>query len=84
MSTAARAAWSSAAKKEPAAPGRAIAAVATCGYLGSLVGPILEGALASVLGLDVAVMVAGALAVFVVALAPPLRVPAISADRTAS
>ncbi|MET0188405.1 MAG: MFS transporter, partial [Pseudonocardia sediminis] len=27
-------AWSSAARKEPAAPGRAIAAVATCGYLG--------------------------------------------------
>lgn len=37
-------AWSSAAQKEPASPGRAIAAVATCGYLGFLVGPVLVGA----------------------------------------
>lgn len=69
-------AWSSAARTEPAAPGRAIAAVATCGYLGFLVVPVLVGALASVVGLAPAVLVAGALTILVVFLAPSLRVPA--------
>lgn len=69
-------AWSSAARKDPTAPGRAIAAVATCGYLGFLVGPILVGALATAIGLAPAVLVAGALALVVLLLAPALRVPA--------
>ena len=69
-------AWSSAAKTESAAPGRAIAAVATSGYLGFLVGPILVGTLAAVIGLAPAVLVAGAQAVVVALLAPSLRAPA--------
>lgn len=67
-------AWSAAARLEADAPGRAIAAVATCGYLGFLVGPILVGALATAIGLAPAVLVAGALAVVVAGLAPALRV----------
>jgi hypothetical protein len=69
-------AWSVAAQKEPDAPGRAIAAVATCGYLGFLVGPVLVGALASAVGLAGAVAVAGAATLVVFLLAPALRVAA--------
>jgi MFS family permease len=69
-------AWSVAAQKEPNAPGRAIAAVATCGYLGFLVGPVLIGALASAIGLAGAVAVAGASALVVFLLAPSLRIAA--------
>jgi MFS family permease len=69
-------AWSVAARKEPETPGRAIAAVATCGYLGFLVGPVLVGALASAVGLRAAVAVAGAVMVLVLLLAPTLRLPA--------
>ncbi|WP_246633089.1 MFS transporter [Pseudonocardia nigra] len=69
-------AWSSAGRQEPTAPGRAIAAVATCGYLGFLVCPVLVGALAGVLGLRWAVALVGALVVVVYLLAPALRLPA--------
>ena len=69
-------AWGSAAKTESAAPGRAIAAVATSGYLGFLVGPILVGTLTTVIGLAPAVLVAGAQAVVVALRAPSLRAPA--------
>ncbi|TQM02844.1 MFS transporter [Pseudonocardia kunmingensis] len=69
-------AWSVAARKEPEAPGRAIAAVATCGYLGFLVGPVLVGALASAVGLRGAVLAVGVVMVLVLLLAPALRLPA--------
>ena len=69
-------AWSSASRREPAAPGRAVAAVATCGYLGFLAGPVLVGALAEVVGLRWAVGAAGLLLAAVVVLAPAVRVPA--------
>jgi MFS family permease len=75
--------WNAAATKEPAAPGRAIAAVATCGYLGFLTAPVIVGTLATAIGLAPAVLVAGALSVVIVGLAPSLRVPAAS-GRTAS
>jgi MFS family permease len=75
-------AWSSAARKEADAPGRAIAAVATCGYLGFLVGPVLVGALASAVGLRVAVATAGLLTVVVFLLAPSMRVRASAANTT--
>jgi predicted MFS family arabinose efflux permease len=39
-------AWSAAARRQPGAPGRAIASVATLGYLGFLAGPVLIGSLA--------------------------------------
>lgn len=71
-------AWSSAGQKEPGAPARAIAAVATCGYLGFLVGPVLIGALASVVGLQWAVGCAGVLVCLVFALAPALRVTPVA------
>ncbi|MBW0102879.1 MFS transporter [Pseudonocardia sp. KRD291] len=74
-------AWSSAARKEPASPGRAIAAVATCGYLGFLVGPVLVGGLAEAIGLAPAVLVAGLLALVVVLLAPSLRVTPATVPR---
>jgi MFS family permease len=66
-------AWSSAANKRPDAPARAIAAVATCGYLGFLVGPVLVGALSTAIGLAAAVLVAGSASILVLALAPALR-----------
>jgi MFS family permease len=77
-------AWSSAARTEHTAPGRAIAAVATCGYLGFLVGPILVGALATTIGLAPAVVAAGALIVIVGVLAPSMRIQAIGAGQTNS
>lgn len=73
-------AWSVAAQKEQRAPGRAIAAVATCGYLGFLVGPVLVGALASAIGLSAAVAAAGAASLAVLLLAPALRVRPVAAD----
>jgi MFS family permease len=66
-------AWSSAAAGQPGSPGRAIAAVATCGYLGFLVGPVLVGAIATAIGLAPAVLAAGSLAIVVLVLAPALR-----------
>lgn len=68
-------AWSSASRHDPSAAARAIAAVATCGYLGFLVGPVLVGGLAEVVGLQAAVGFSGLLLVVVIALAPSLRVP---------
>ena len=72
-------AWSSAGQREPAAPGRAIAAVATCGYLGFLLGPVLIGALAEVVGLRWAIVAAAATICTVWVMAPTMRVPASTA-----
>jgi MFS family permease len=69
-------AWSSAGQKEPASPGRAIAAVAICGYLGFLLGPVLIGALAELIGLRWAVGAAALTIGAVYVLAPTMRVPA--------
>ncbi|WP_245645805.1 MFS transporter [Pseudonocardia acaciae] len=66
-------AWSSAGRRGRDAPGRAIAAVATCGYLGFLVGPALIGALVDRIGPRPAVAVAGLLLVPVLVLAPSMR-----------
>lgn len=71
-------AWSSASRHDPSAAARSIAAVATCGYLGFLVGPVLVGGLASAIGLQAAVGVAGLLLMVVIALAPALRVPVVT------
>jgi predicted MFS family arabinose efflux permease len=65
-------AWSSAARKQPDNPGRAISAIATCGYLGFLVGPVLVGPLAAAFGYRLALACAGALVVIVLFLAPAL------------
>jgi MFS family permease len=65
-------AWSSAAARRPDAPARAISAVATCGYLGFLIGPVLVGALGTAIGLAPAVVIAGSLSIVVLVLAPAL------------
>ena len=67
-------AWGAAGRKQPQAPGRAIAAVAACGYLGFLVAPVLVGALAGLLGLRAAMAAVGLLTAAVYILAPTMRV----------
>lgn len=67
-------AWSAAGRKQPDAPGRAIAAVAACGYLGFLAGPVLVSGLSSGIGLHWTLAVVGALVVTVGFLAPAMRV----------
>ena len=62
-------AWSVASRKQADAPGRAVAAVAACGYLGFLV-----GALATWIGLHWALSSAVAVTFAIVFLAPSLRV----------
>ncbi|QKV75630.1 MFS transporter [Amycolatopsis sp. Hca4] len=71
-------AWSVASRKQADAPGRAVAAVAACGYLGFLVEPVLVGALATRVGLHWALSSAVAVTMGIVFLAPSLRVPAAS------
>jgi MFS family permease len=66
-------AWSSATRKQPDSPSRAISAVATCGYLGFLVGPVLVGPLAAAFGYRLAVAGVGVLVVAVYFLAPTLH-----------
>ena len=55
------------------APGLALAAVSTTGYLGFMVGPPLIGALAELTGLPTALWVLVALGVAVAALSPTAR-----------
>jgi MFS family permease len=78
--------WSAAGRKRPDASGNGIAAVATCGYLGSLVGPVLIGGLIEAVGLRLALAAVGVLALPIVLLAPELRAStgtAASGDRAA-
>jgi MFS family permease len=65
-------AWSAAARRQPQAPGRAIAGVATLGYLGFLLGPVLIGGLAGLAGLRLALIAAAAVTGAVWFLAPAL------------
>ncbi|MBE1497977.1 MFS family permease [Amycolatopsis lexingtonensis] len=67
-------AWSAASRKQADAPGRAVAAVAACGYLGFLVEPVLVGALATRVGLHWALSSAVVVTFGIVFLAPSLRV----------
>ncbi|MDQ7802553.1 MFS transporter [Amycolatopsis sp. A133] len=67
-------AWSVASRKQPDAPGRAVAAVAACGYLGFLVEPVLVGALATRVGLHWALSSAAVVTFGILFLAPSLRV----------
>jgi MFS family permease len=48
--------WSRAGKMQPESPGQAISAVATFGYLGFLLGPVLVGGLAGLVGLRLALV----------------------------
>jgi MFS family permease len=65
-------AWSAAGRRQPEAPGRAIAGVATLGYLGFLLGPVLIGGLARLAGLRLALAAAAAVTGAVWCLAPAL------------
>jgi MFS family permease len=67
-------AWSVASRKQRAAPGRAVAAVAACGYLGFLVEPALIGALAGGIGLHWALASAAVLTTGVFFAAPATRI----------
>jgi MFS family permease len=67
-------AWSAAGRKQPDAPGRAIAAVAACGYFGFLAGPVLMGGLIGGIGLRWTFAVVGLLLVSVYFLAPTMRI----------
>ncbi|MEU0789185.1 MFS transporter [Amycolatopsis sp. NPDC005961] len=67
-------AWSVASRKQADAPGRAVAAVAACGYLGFLVEPVLVGALATRIGLHWALSSAVVVTFGILFLAPSLRV----------
>lgn len=78
-------AWSVASRKQPESPGRAVAAVAGCGYLGFLVEPVLVGGLADGIGLHWALASAAVLAacVFFVAPATRTRRPALKGEQRA-
>jgi predicted MFS family arabinose efflux permease len=67
-------AWSSAAQRQPENPGQAISAVATCGYLGFLIGPVLVGPLAETIGYRSALACVGLLIITVYFLAPTVRI----------
>ncbi|MCH6167286.1 MFS transporter [Pseudonocardia alaniniphila] len=67
-------AWSSAARRQPENPGQAIAAVATCGYIGFLIGPVLVGPLAETIGYRSALACVGLLIITVYFLAPTVRI----------
>jgi MFS family permease len=69
-------AWSVASRKQPHAPGQAIAAVAACGYLGFLTGPVIIGALTGLIGLRLALTGVVLLTAVIYFLAPVMRVPA--------
>jgi hypothetical protein len=71
-------AWSAAGRRQPGAPGRAIAGVSTLGYLGFLLGPVLIGGLAGLAGLRLALIAAAALTGAVYFLAPALAWPPVS------
>jgi MFS family permease len=69
-------AWSAASKKRPESPGQAIAAVAACGYVGFLTGPVIISGLSEWLGLPFALACIGAFSGVVWFLAPTMRAPA--------
>jgi MFS family permease len=74
-------AWSAAGQKQPDSPGKALAAVAACGYLGFLICPVIVGALTNLIGLHLALGAAGLLTASIYFVAPALRV---SASRVSS
>lgn len=69
-------AWSAASRRQPDSPGRAISAVATLGYLGFLLGPVMIGGLAEFVGLRLALIAAAAIMSMVYFLAPAMSTPA--------
>ncbi|WP_425719316.1 MFS transporter [Micromonospora sp. DT233] len=73
--------YSAAGNQDPRRAGRALSTVVSIGYLGFLLGPILIGAAATVVGLPLALWIPVVLAVFVAAGATALRVPTGSGEK---
>ncbi|MDH2430564.1 MFS transporter [Sphaerisporangium sp. TRM90804] len=67
--------FSAAGNRDPARAGRALARVASTGYLGMLLGPVLIGAVSELIGLPRALAIPAVLALFVALTATALRVP---------
>ncbi|MFF5084539.1 MFS transporter [Actinoplanes sp. NPDC000266] len=65
--------FTAAGERDPERAGRALSTVVSIGYLGFLLGPVLIGAVATVVTLPVALGIPVLLAVFVAASAPALR-----------
>jgi fucose permease len=65
--------FSAAGNRDPARAGQSIARVASLGFLGFVVGPLVIGAAAEVVGLAWALLIPVVLALFVAAAAPALR-----------
>jgi fucose permease len=65
-------AWSAAGKRQPASPGKAISAVATFGYLGFLLGPVMIGSLSGLVGLRLALIGTAAATGVICFLAPAM------------
>lgn len=74
-------AWSAASKKRPESPGQAIAAVAACGYVGFLTGPVIIGGLTEWLGLPFALACVGVFSGVVWFLAPTMRTSSARRDQ---
>lgn len=70
--------FAAAGSRDPARAGQAIGRVAGLGFLGFVAGPVLIGGAAQVFGLPRALVIPAALALFVAAAAPALRVGARS------
>ncbi|MGH8889247.1 MAG: MFS transporter [Acidothermaceae bacterium] len=68
--------FSAAGNRHPARAGNAIARVASLGFLGFVVGPVVIGSTAQVVGLPKALAIPALLALFVALAAPALRTPA--------
>jgi MFS family permease len=67
--------YSAAGNRDPKRAGRALSTVVSIGYLGFVLGPILIGAAATVVGLPTALAIPVVLAVFVAASATAMRTP---------
>lgn len=65
--------FSAAGDRDPARAGHAIARVASLGFLGFVVGPVVIGGAAELVGLPTALAIPAVLALFVAAAAPALR-----------
>ncbi|BCJ72580.1 MFS transporter [Catellatospora sp. IY07-71] len=75
--------FSAAGSQDPARAGQAIARVASLGFLGFVVGPLVIGALAEFTGLPAALAIPAVLALFVALAAPSLRPGRASAPAAA-
>ena len=75
LSTIAPQVFSAAGNRSPAHAGQAIARVASLGFLGFVVGPIVIGALATLIGLPAALALPAILALFVALTASALKPP---------